>query len=122
MGKPKRIGVLTSGGDCAGLNAALRAVVLRAAGHYGWDVIGIRNGPAGLLQRPVDADILQLEPGLFDGTLLRRGGTILGPTNQGDPFDYPLARVRMVYRSADVLRGYPRLKPHAPHRHSRNGH
>src|SRR3546814_20016703 len=47
MGKPKRIGVLTSGGDCAGLNAALRAVVLRAAGHYGWDVIGIRNGTAG---------------------------------------------------------------------------
>src|SRR3546814_13924023 len=91
MGKPKRIGVLTSGGDCAGLNAALRAVVLRAAGHYGWDVIGIRNGTAGLLQRPVDADILQLEPGLFDGTLLRRGGTILGTTHKGDPFDYPLA-------------------------------
>src|SRR3546814_17261468 len=43
MGKPKRIGVLTSGGDCAGLNAALRAVVLRAAGHYAWDVIGIGN-------------------------------------------------------------------------------
>src|SRR3546814_4465197 len=82
MGKPKRIGVLTSGGDCAGLNAALRAVVLRAAGHYGWDVIGIRNGTAGLLQRPVDADILQLEPGLFDGTLLRRGGTILGRSEE----------------------------------------
>src|SRR3546814_8058524 len=82
MGKPKRIGVLTSGGDCAGLNAALRAVVLRAAGHYGWDVIGIRNGTAGLLQRPVDADILQLEPGLFDGTLLRRGGTLLGRSEE----------------------------------------
>src|SRR3546814_6951246 len=86
MGKPKRIGVLTSGGDCAGLNAALRAVVLRAAGHYGWDVIGIRNGTAGLLQRPVDADILQLEPGLLDGTPLRSGGTILGSTNKGGPF------------------------------------
>src|SRR3546814_16789233 len=91
MGKPKRIGVLTSGGDCAGLNAALRAVVLRAAGHYGWDVIGIRNGTAGLLQRPVAADLLQPQPGLFDGTLLRRGGTLLRHTNKGDPFDYSLA-------------------------------
>src|SRR3546814_18299709 len=86
MGKPKRIGVLTSGGDCAGLNAALRAVVLRAAGHYGWDVIGIRNGTAGILERPVAADILQLEPGPFDGPLLPRGGPLPGPTKQGDPF------------------------------------
>lgn len=110
MAEPKRIGVLTSGGDCAGLNAALRAVVLRAAGHYGWDVIGIRNGTAGLLERPVEADILQLEPGLFDGTLLRRGGTILGTTNKGDPFDYPLADGRRIDRSEEVIEGYRRLK------------
>ena len=109
MAKPKRIGVLTSGGDCAGLNAVLRAVVLRAAGHYGWDVIGIRNGTAGLLERPVEADILQMEPGLFDGTLLRRGGTILGTTNKGDPFDYPLPDGRRVDRSAEVIEGYRRL-------------
>ena len=94
----------------AGLNAALRAVVLRAAGHYGWHVIGIRNGTAGLLARPVEADILQLEPGLFDGTLLRRGGTILGTTNKGDPFDYPLPDGRRVDRSEEVIEGYRRLK------------
>src|SRR3546814_381553 len=105
MGEPKRIGVLTSGGDCAGLNAALRAVVLRAGGHYGWQVFGIRNGTAGLLQRPVEADVLQLEPGLFDGTLLRRGGTILGTTNKGNPFDYPLPDGRRVDRSAEVIEG-----------------
>src|SRR3546814_12502493 len=63
-----------------------------------------------LLQRPVDADILQLEPGLFDGTLLRRGGTILGTTNKGDPFDYPLADGSRVDRSAEVIEGYRRLK------------
>ena len=50
----QRIGILTSGGDCAGLNAAIRAVVFRARRTYGWTVIGIRNGTAGLLARPVE--------------------------------------------------------------------
>ncbi|MEM6490035.1 MAG: 6-phosphofructokinase, partial [Pseudomonadota bacterium] len=40
MAASKRIGILTSGGDCAGLNAVIRAVVYRAY-HYGWDVIGL---------------------------------------------------------------------------------
>src|SRR3546814_15009345 len=110
MGKPKRIGVLTSGGDCAGLNAALRAVVLRAAGHYGWDVIGIRHGPAGLLQRPVDADTLQLDPGRFDGPLLPRRDPLLGPTDKGDPFTYSLTTCRRFCRPADVAHRTPR--PH----------
>ena len=53
---------------------------------------------------------LSLEPGLFDGTLLRRGGTILGTTNKGDPFDYPLPDGRRVDRSEEVIEGYRRLK------------
>ncbi|HIC80457.1 MAG TPA: 6-phosphofructokinase, partial [Kiloniellaceae bacterium] len=53
MSRQKRIGVLTSGGDCAGLNAVLRAVVHRAVEGYGWQVVGIHNGTAGLLARPV---------------------------------------------------------------------
>jgi 6-phosphofructokinase 1 len=105
---PKRIGVLTSGGDCAGLNAVLRAVVLRASG-LGWQVVGIRNGTAGLLQRPVEAETMTLGAELFDGTLLRRGGTILGTTNKGDPFDYPLPDGRRVDRSAEVIEGYRQL-------------
>ena len=44
----KRIGVLTGGGDCPGLNAAIRAVARRAF-EYGWEVIGFKNGWAGLL-------------------------------------------------------------------------
>jgi ATP-dependent phosphofructokinase / diphosphate-dependent phosphofructokinase len=44
----KRIGLLTSGGDCGGLNAVIRAVALRAASAYGWEVLGIRNGSMGL--------------------------------------------------------------------------
>ena len=48
----KRIGLLTSGGDCAGLNAIIRAVVRHAVGTYGWQVVGIREGTIGLLARP----------------------------------------------------------------------
>ena len=65
----RRVGILTSGGDCAGLNAVLRAVVYRAIQGYGWEVIGIRQGTAGLLARPVAAEPLDLS--LFTGTLLR---------------------------------------------------
>ncbi len=107
MSRQKRIGVLTSGGDCAGLNAVLRAVVHRAVEGYGWQVVGIHNGTAGLLARPVDAEVLEL--GIFDGNLLRRGGTILGTTNKGDPFDFPMADGRRIDRSEEVIEGYRHL-------------
>src|SRR5262249_15116505 len=83
----KRIGVLTSGGDCAGLNTAIRAVVARASGGYGWTVVGIRQGTAGLLARPAEHDILELDR--LPAQLHRLGGTILGTTNKGDPFAFP---------------------------------
>ena len=56
MNPAKTIGVLTSGGDCAGLNAVIRAVVARAVLGYGWRVLGIHQGTQGLLRRPVDVD------------------------------------------------------------------
>lgn len=102
----KRIGILTSGGDCAGLNAALRGVVLRAE-SYGLEVWGIRNGTAGLLSRPVEAE--RLAPTLFDGGLIRRGGTILGTTNRGDPFAYPQPDGSLLDRSEEVIEGYRSL-------------
>jgi 6-phosphofructokinase len=49
MTTPKRIGILTSGGDCPGLNAVIRAVV-KCANRRGWDVIGIPYGTDGLMQ------------------------------------------------------------------------
>ncbi|NER81925.1 MAG: hypothetical protein F6K42_20635 [Leptolyngbya sp. SIO1D8] len=52
MSSIKRIGILTSGGDCAGLNPAIRAVVHRAVGTYGWEVFGIIRSTRGLLQHP----------------------------------------------------------------------
>jgi phosphofructokinase-like protein len=82
----KKLGLLTSGGDCAGLNAAIRAVVHRATA-YGWEVLGIRDGTQGLLDRPVRAE--RLDPRDMSATMMRMGGTILGTTNKGNPFFYP---------------------------------
>jgi ATP-dependent phosphofructokinase / diphosphate-dependent phosphofructokinase len=84
----KTIGVLTSGGDCAGLNAVIRAVVARAVQDYGWRVIGIRHGTEGLSRRPVDAIPLDLQSA--SPAMLRMAGTILGTTNRGDPFADPM--------------------------------
>jgi phosphofructokinase-like protein len=103
----QRIGILTSGGDCAGLNAAIRAVVFRASRTYGWTVIGIRNGTAGLLVRPREYEELTVD--MFPGTVLRQGGTILGTTNSGDPFAYPM-NGRKVDRSEEVIEGLRELR------------
>ena len=99
----KRIGLLTSGGDCAGLNAAIRAVTYRAITHYGMQVIGIHEGVAGLLEQPMRYEELKL--GLFTGELLRRGGTILGTVNKGNPFAYPMPDGSIKDRSHDVIQG-----------------
>jgi phosphofructokinase-like protein len=73
-----RIGVLTSGGDCPGLNAVLRGVVL-AAEKLGWDVIGFRDGFEGLLP---PGDHVVLDRKSTDG-IMALGGTIIGTTNRG---------------------------------------
>ena len=80
----RRIGVLTGGGDCPGLNAVIRAVVKTATGVYHWEVTGIENGFEGLIvpemTRPLTVDDVR--------GLLPRGGTILGTTNRVNPFAY----------------------------------
>ncbi len=101
---PRTIAVLTSGGDCAGLNAVIRAVVHRAIQTHGWRVLGIRNGPQGLMDRPPDWEELTLE--LFTGSILRLGGTILGTTSSGDPFAYPMADGSVCDRSEEFIEGY----------------
>src|SRR6266581_2481925 len=73
-----RIGVLTSGGDCPGLNAVLRGVVL-AAEKLGWEVIGFRDGFEGLLP---PGDHIVLDRKSTDG-IMALGGTIIGTTNRG---------------------------------------
>ena len=103
MKRKKRIGVLTGGGDCPGLNAVIRAVV-RSAHSLGWETVGIQESFGGLLNtkktrllRPVDVR-----------GILHTGGTILGTTNHGNPFEFPekdVARVSsMPTVSPDVFR------------------
>ncbi len=80
----KRIGILTGGGDCPGLNAVIRAVVKTANKKYGLTIIGIEDGFDGLLQ-PYKAK--EVTPERISG-ILSQGGTILGTTNRGNPFEY----------------------------------
>ncbi len=107
MSKKKRIGVLTSGGDCAGLNAAIRAITARAEEGYGWEVFGIRRGTVGLMERPVDAVPLNMD--LFTGNLLRVGGTFLGSVNSGDPFAFKTPENTTIDRSGEIIDGYKSL-------------
>src|SRR5215467_6030526 len=107
MAAIQRIGILTSGGDCAGLNPVIRAVVSRASA-LGWTVVGIRNGTAGLLARPVES--IELDRRVTGSDMLRLGGTILGTTNKGDPFAFPTANGRLVDRTDEVIDGYRQLR------------
>lgn len=102
----KHIAIFTSGGDCAGLNAVMRAVVHRSAG-LGWRVTGIENGTAGLLEKPYK--IRELKPEHFDGFIMRRGGTILGTTNSKNPFKYPMADGSVKDRSGEIIDGLKAL-------------
>lgn len=83
--KRKRVGVMTSGGDCPGLNAAIRAIVNHASLSYDWEVLGIPHATEGLLTRqsiPLGVHAMNLR-GI--DLLLTMGGTILGSVNSGDP-------------------------------------
>jgi phosphofructokinase-like protein len=82
----QRIGILTGGGDCPGLNAVIRGVVKGALLQRRWEVFGIEDGFDGLLV-PEKCKLLTLET--VRG-ILPRGGTILGTTNRGNPFSYPV--------------------------------
>ena len=81
----KRFGVMTGGGDAPGLNAVIRAVVKSATNHK-CEVIGLEDSFDGL----IEPDRWRLL-GPQDVTgILRIGGTILGTTNRGNPFAYPI--------------------------------
>jgi phosphofructokinase-like protein len=77
-----RIGVLTGGGDCSGLNAVLRAVVRKAVNDHGDTVVGFLDAWDGVLELRT----MELTPAGLAGAL-PRGGTILG-TRRGSPYDY----------------------------------
>ncbi|MEB3226627.1 MAG: ATP-dependent 6-phosphofructokinase [Synechococcus sp.] len=106
MGKIKKIGVLTSGGDCSGLNAAIRAVTRCARNQHGWEVIGICRATLGLLQNPPET--IELTEEQVD-TWLTMGGTMLGTTNKGNPFAFPMEDGSLKDRSQEIGAAYHRL-------------
>ena len=85
MSKIKRNGILTSGGDCAGLNAVIRSVV-NAAGMKGWEVYGIKFGTDGLTNRPLQFEVLT-ESSFSDSPWPRLSGSYLGSLNSGVKLD-----------------------------------
>ncbi|MGB7416612.1 MAG: ATP-dependent 6-phosphofructokinase [Thermosynechococcaceae cyanobacterium] len=112
MAQPKRIGILTSGGDCPGLNAIIRAVI-KCATNKGWEVFGIPYGTKGFLDLEngnCQAEDLRLREHGYDFPGLLRGldilqflsGSVLGALNKGDPSNPDIAR--------EILQGYRHLK------------
>ncbi len=108
----KRIGILTSGGDCPGLNAIIRAVV-KCASQKGWEVYGIPYGTDGFLrleQRQCRSDDLKLKehgyelPGFLHGIDILQflSGSILGSLSKGDPSDKAIAQT--------IIQGYKDLE------------
>ncbi|MBP6899085.1 MAG: ATP-dependent 6-phosphofructokinase [Burkholderiaceae bacterium] len=89
----RRVGLLTGGGDCPGLNAVIRAVTKSLIHHGGVEVLGIEDGYLGLIEgrgRPLDWRSVS--------GILATGGTLLGTSNRAHPFQY-----QGRDRSADVL-------------------
>ncbi len=82
----RTIGLINGGGDCPGLNAVIRAVVRAAHYRYGGKVVGIFDGFDGLIWPEKSKE---LTPYHTRG-ILHKGGTILGTTNRGNPFRYPV--------------------------------
>ncbi len=106
--KLNRIGILTGGGDCPGLNAVIRSIAKPAMSHFNSRVIGILDGYEGL----VEGRHRELTPIDVLG-IINQGGTILGTSNKGDPFHFPMgdrANMKIVDASDQVLDHYRNLK------------
>ncbi|MFM2430282.1 MAG: hypothetical protein RLZZ511_1495 [Cyanobacteriota bacterium] len=106
MNDRKRIAILTSGGDCSGLNAAIRAATLRATEHYGWQVLGVQRATQGLMSYP--PDVIELSAEKVDA-ILTSGGTFLGTANQGNPFAFKLPDGSIEDRSQAIGEAYRTL-------------
>ena len=102
-----RIAVSTGGGDAPGLNAVIRAVVIGAV-NRGWEVLGVHRGFGGLLG---DAQVEPLDRDRVRG-ITHLGGTIIGTTNRGNPFRWPVLRTDGTWqeedRSAELLDSFRR--------------
>src|SRR5690348_8153184 len=93
-----RVGVLTGGGDCPGLNAVIRSVVRKGVEEYAFEFVGLRDGWLGALQ----GNVVPLDISSVRG-ILPRGGTILG-SSRTNPFKHEdgLRRVQDTLAAHDV--------------------
>ncbi len=109
MSKGMRIAINTGGGDAPGLNAVIEAVVM-SAHNRNWEVYGIKNGYAGLLDTD---EIVRLAPEKVHRISIL-GGTILGTTNKGNPFQMPISNlagdVELRDVSDKVVENFKRLR------------
>ena len=87
-----KIGILSSGGDCPGINATIRGVGKTAIMHYGMEVVGIHSGFVGLLNK----DIQSFDERSLSG-ILNLGGTILGTSVNYLP-PVKVKNLRLLYR------------------------
>ncbi|MDI6804842.1 MAG: ATP-dependent 6-phosphofructokinase [Bacteroidota bacterium] len=104
----KRIGILTGGGDCPGLNAVIRSIAKPAMNFFNVKVVGILDGFEGL----VEGRMRELSPSDVTG-IINVGGTILGTSNKGNPFQYPVegpTGVRIIDASEQALENYRNWK------------
>ena len=106
----RKIAISTGGGDAPGLNAVIRAVVL-ASLNRGWECVGIRDGFMGILEPRLfpNGGIVPLGRQTVSG-ISHLGGTIIGTTNRGNPFLYPVRQPDGTYqeadRSDDLMQGF----------------
>ncbi|MBN1992133.1 MAG: ATP-dependent 6-phosphofructokinase [Anaerolineae bacterium] len=106
----KNIAVMTGGGDAPGLNAVIRAVVITAL-NYGWQCYGIRDSYDGLLApaRYPNGGLIHLTREAVRG-ITHLGGTILGTTNKGNPFEYPMpgsdGQLQLKDRSDELIAAF----------------
>ncbi len=102
--KIRRIGILTGGGDCPGLNAVIRGIAKPAMTDYGVTVVGIQDGFEGF----VEGRMRELSRQDISG-IIGLGGTILGTSNKGDPFHFPSEGnngIEIVDASSRTLKHY----------------
>lgn len=107
MKRAKRVGILTGGGDCPGLNAVIRAVVKAGEHDYDMEVIGFQDGYEGLIENRYRVLTSRDVSGI-----LAEGGTILGTSNRADPFRFPVLQGEdYVYldRSTQAIRNFETL-------------
>ncbi|MSO19106.1 MAG: 6-phosphofructokinase [Acidobacteria bacterium] len=105
----RSIGILTGGGDCPGLNAVIRAVVKSATIKHHWRVVGIQDGFDGLIFPNKLCELTRKE---ISG-ILPRGGTILGTSNRGNPFAYPITENGISVEkdvSPQIIENFHKLK------------